>query len=298
MVDALVIGAGVCGLTTAVVLAEQGVDVVVWAREPERTASWAAGAIWGPIDSRHPEVPRWSAVTRRALLDLEGPEAGIWQLYGLEASRDKVDLPDFLRDETGEIGSVLVPDIERFDGASTGPCLKGFAVAWRYAAPLINMPVYLAFLRQRLVAAGGRLEVRPVGRLQDDLPGRVVVNCSGAGAHDLVPDPSVEAVRGQLVVVENPGIGEFFAEHGGHEVNLTYIFPMNAEQVVLGSTFERHNRCPEPDRDIRQGIIDRCVSIYPQLVAAHVLDEQGRVPVHPRPGAAGARADRRARCDP
>src|SRR5262249_49485528 len=48
-VDALVIGAGVSGLTTAICLAEAGLRVRIWTAEPPlETTSVAAGAMWGP----------------------------------------------------------------------------------------------------------------------------------------------------------------------------------------------------------------------------------------------------------
>jgi len=49
MSHAVVIGAGVSGLTTAVCLAERGCEVEVWTRdEPRHTTSMVAGALWGP----------------------------------------------------------------------------------------------------------------------------------------------------------------------------------------------------------------------------------------------------------
>ena len=42
----------------------------------------------------------------------------------------------------------------------------------------------------------------------------VVVNCTGIGARSLVPDESLVPVRGQIVVAENPGISEFYIDHG------------------------------------------------------------------------------------
>src|SRR5689334_2614619 len=45
----IVVGSGVVGLATAVVLAEAGRRVRVWTREPaERTTSAVAGALWWP----------------------------------------------------------------------------------------------------------------------------------------------------------------------------------------------------------------------------------------------------------
>jgi D-amino-acid oxidase len=48
--DVLVIGAGVCGLTTGICLAEAGLSVTIrTAAPPERTTSVAAGALWGLV---------------------------------------------------------------------------------------------------------------------------------------------------------------------------------------------------------------------------------------------------------
>ena len=51
------------------------------------------------------------------------------------------------------------------------------------------MPRYLDYLLARCEGAGGGLEVRTLGTLTDvagDAP--AVVNCTGIGAHGLVPD--------------------------------------------------------------------------------------------------------------
>jgi D-amino-acid oxidase len=267
VVDALVIGAGVCGLTTAVVLAERKLDVVVHAREElNGTTSWAAGAVWGPVDVRDEDIVQWGESTRQTLMELVGPETGISLRYGVEASRDHVELPFFLKEvdahyvEPGRLLSNLR--------------LDDFRVAWRYATPVINMPFYLRYLKSRFLAAGGRLVIGDVATLADAPPSRVVINCSGAGARGLVPDATVEPVRGQLVVVKNPGVGEFFAEYGGDHTNLTYIFPMNAEQVVLGSTFERDNPLVDACPKISQAILDRCAAIDERLVGMPVLAER------------------------
>src|SRR5690348_17857594 len=51
--DVIVVGSGVVGLTTAIVLAERGRRVRVWARESgELTTSAVAGALWWPYRIR------------------------------------------------------------------------------------------------------------------------------------------------------------------------------------------------------------------------------------------------------
>jgi D-amino-acid oxidase len=261
VVDALVIGAGVCGLTTAVVLAEQGLNVDVYARETRAgTASWAAGAIWCPLDSHHPDELRWGETTRQKLLSLSGPDTGVREVYGLEACRSEVDPPHFLR------------DVE-VKPASLSELPEGYIAGWRYSAPVINMPVYLEYLHRRLTVAGGRVVPRHVDAFSDDLPGRVVVNCTGVGARALVPDETVTPVRGRVVIVENPGIDEFFAEYLGDETELTYILPLNDRQVVLGSTYEKPGTKFECDDAVTKGIVDRCANIFPELHDAQELEE-------------------------
>uniref|UniRef100_UPI0015F11BA9 FAD-dependent oxidoreductase n=1 Tax=Streptomyces phytophilus TaxID=722715 RepID=UPI0015F11BA9 len=60
--EVIVLGSGIIGLTSAVVLAESGRRVTVWAREPaEETTSAVAGGLWWPyrIEPEH-RVADWS----------------------------------------------------------------------------------------------------------------------------------------------------------------------------------------------------------------------------------------------
>ena len=74
----VVVGAGVSGLTCAVVLREAGHDVTIVAKETEATASQAAAAIWYPYHVAGAALEQWARETREALerLCLE-PSAGV-----------------------------------------------------------------------------------------------------------------------------------------------------------------------------------------------------------------------------
>ena len=72
---------------------------------------------------------------------------------------------------------------------------------------------FLDYLVQRLTAAGGQIEqdeVRVLAEVAEEAP--LIANCSGLGSRELVPDPSVRPVRGQHVIVDNPGLEDFFIE--------------------------------------------------------------------------------------
>src|SRR5579859_3556704 len=88
--DVVVVGAGVIGLTTAVVLAEAGLRVRVDAeRPPGATTSAAAGATWGPfMIGPEDRVAAWAATSMPIFEELAaGPdETGVAVIEGTHQS--------------------------------------------------------------------------------------------------------------------------------------------------------------------------------------------------------------------
>jgi D-amino-acid oxidase len=271
-----VIGAGVTGLTTAICLAETGLTVAIHAdRLPQETTSSVAGAIWGPhLVERSDRVNRWSSETLCVLTGLaDDPATGIRLVSGIEAARGRTGLPDWAT-VLGGVEACAAPDLP-----------AGFAAGWRYTAPVVPMPVYLDYLLSRLGRAGGQIRVAAAASLTDvanSTAARVIVNCSGIGAHYLVPDPAVTPVRGQVVVAVNPGITEFFIGLGDGTADLIYLFP-HGDQVILGGTEEQGNWSLDPDPTVAQRILRDCRMIEPRLGEARVIRHRvGLRPVRPR----------------
>jgi D-amino-acid oxidase len=272
--DVLVIGAGVSGLTTALCLAEAGLGVIVAAADPPlRTTSVAAGAVWGPhlvgLDDR---VTRWGQVTMDRLAGLSAePGTGVRVASGLAASaKPEDDPPDWAAGEVGRCDPAELP--------------AGYASGWRLTAPVVSMPVYLGYLLTRLERVGGILQQATFGSLAEAAEvttAPVIVNCSGTGARRLVPDPEVSAVRGQTVVVANPGIEEFFVGTGSDPGDISYCFP-HGDVVVLGGTEEPGNWSREPDPATAASILRRCTAAEPRLEGAPVVAHRvGLRPVRP-----------------
>jgi D-amino-acid oxidase len=108
------------------------------------------------------------------------------------------------------------------------------------------------------------------------------VNCTGAGARDFVPDPSVSPVRGQVVIAENPGITEFFIGDGDETHELAYVFPHQG-RVVLGGTEIAGDWSLDPRPETAQRILADCTAIDPRLRAARILGHRvGLRPARPR----------------
>jgi D-amino-acid oxidase len=262
-VDVLVIGAGVSGLTTAVRLAEAGLRVRVHTAQPsDETTSAAAGAMWGPylVEPRD-KVRRWGLATLNTLRELaEVPGTGVRIVAGIEASRTPADPPDW------------ADLLDEMRPCSTSELPMGFVCGWRFAAPMIDMSVYLRYLASRLRRAGGQIVARTERSLRDALPSApMVVNCAGIGARELVPDPGLTAIRGQLVVIDNPGIDEFFSEDTGVSPDLLHIYPQG-DLVVVGGTAESGSYDLVPDQQTAEQILRRCAAIEPRLRDARIRE--------------------------
>ncbi|MDX3451588.1 FAD-dependent oxidoreductase [Streptomyces sp. ME02-8801-2C] len=252
----IVVGGGVIGLTTAVVLAERGRRVRVWTREPaEQTTSAVAGALWWPYRIE-PEA-----------------SAGEWALTSLSVYQELAERP-------GETGVRMVEGVQaglRLDElgpwAGRVPELRETGEGLRALLPLIDMPVHLGWLRERFLAAGGVMEERSVSDLAEAVESDAVdavVNCTGLGARDLVPDPAVRPVRGQLVVVENPGITTWFTAAGHGDARTTYFFPQPGG-LICGGTADEDEWSLVPDPAVAEEILRRCAEVRPEIAGARVL---------------------------
>jgi D-amino-acid oxidase len=278
--DILVIGAGVSGLTSAICLAEAGLTVEIQAAEaPQATTSMVAGALWGThLVGADDRVPGWADATRAALLDLAPePAAGVHLARGLMA----VGIP---QDTPPEAPNSAQPT--QFVPCDPAELPAGYVAGWRLTEVLVSMPAYLGYLAERFRAAGGRLaEPRAFATLaeaarQSTAP--VIVSCPGTGAAALVPDPSVTPVRGQIVVVANPGISEFFVGNGVAADDLTYVFP-HGDIVVLGGTQEHGNASRDPDPATAERIVAACTAVEPRLAGAAILGHRvGLRPARPQ----------------
>lgn len=273
-IDVIVIGAGVSGLTTGVCLAEAGLTVRVLAKDPpDKTTSAVAGASWGPYMVHDPRVLHWSNETRAVLEQIAAVDEayGVRLVPGLEAAPYMMDPPTWAR------------EVQGFRTCDAGELPAGYVSGWRYTIPLVDMPSYLAYLEQRLIRAGGSITLRRVDSFAEvAADARAIVNCAGLGARELVPDPAVVPVRGQLVVVDNPGrVVDWFFQDNPEGDEMTYFLP-HGDRVVLGGITKEGIEHTIPDLEVAAAIVERCAAIEPLLRDAKILEHRvGLRPTRP-----------------
>jgi D-amino-acid oxidase len=260
-VRAIVVGAGVVGLTTAVCLREAGIAADIVAREePQDTTSAVAAALWYPYRAL-PEarVTAWSAAGYEELARLAGVAgSGVRMRAGTELLG--ADAPDpWWRDAF--------------------PPLRRTAEGLRFEAPVVDMSVHLPWLLGRLRALGGAVERHHVASL-DELEADAVVNCAGLGARELAADASLTAVRGQVVRVRAPAVQEWLLDQSDPE-RLVYVVPREHD-VVLGGTAQEGDEDRTADPATARAIRARCAALVPDLRNAPVVSVAvGLRPVRP-----------------
>ncbi|MGW0119355.1 NAD(P)/FAD-dependent oxidoreductase [Streptomyces sp. NPDC003327] len=261
--DVIVVGGGVVGLTTAVTLAERGLRVRVWSRDAvTATTSAVAGALWWPYRIEPAaEAGAWALDSLRVYGELAADprRTGVRWVRGVHAGTALEGLGSWAREVEGL--RPLAPE------EVPGPYAVGLAAR----LPLIDMPVHLAWLRERFEASGGVFERRTVADFGEAAArARVVVDCAGLGARELVADSGLRPVRGQLVLVENPGIEEWFAAADSASRETTYFFPQPG-RLVLGGTAEEGAEDLVPDPATAAAIVARCARVRPEIAGARVL---------------------------
>jgi D-amino-acid oxidase len=188
-----IVGAGVSGLTCAVVFAERGYRSAIFAEQiGPATTSAAAAAIWFPYDAGPSEnAIAWALKTYRMLLDLaRDPRTGV----------SMIELRQFSR-----IGEIEIPEWALTLGARRlrSELLPAFASGFALDVPLMDTTIYLDYLARRFREAHGQtFPNRYFAELEEvDSAFDLVINCSGIGARTLAQDSELESHRGQVAIV-------------------------------------------------------------------------------------------------
>lgn len=280
--EAVVVGAGVIGLTAARRLQQAGFRVRVLARAfSPRTTSDRAAAVWFPFKVEPAErVAAWAQASYRAYRNLaEAPASGVRFVDLVVVSRRRLAEPGW---RTAEIPFERLPPDELPAGRTDG---------YRVHVPMVVAPRFLAWLRSEVEAAGGvceTVEVTALGAVCP--PGGVVVNASGLGAAELTGDRDLFAIRGQTAIVRPLRPLGHLADDDDGEAPV-YVLPRGDDEVVVGGTAvvsdDRAGHEPQPDRATHRLLLERATALEPGLAGCHVL----RAEVGLRPGRSAVRLD-------
>lgn len=191
----LVIGAGVSGLTTALVLAREGHDISIWAKElPLQTNSAAAAAIWEPyLCNPRDKVLVWSKYTREYLENTVKSD--------LDSGVRPVRLTEYFDEPKDD--PWWRPAVETFGRVDKTELPDGYVDGYYADLVLMDTSRYLPWLQFQLAERSIRIEQREIGSFKE-VPEtfRVIVNCTGLGARELCNDNRLYPTRGQVISIK------------------------------------------------------------------------------------------------
>ena len=285
-----ILGCGISGLSCGVKLQEAGfTDVRIISRTlPPNTTSDVAGGLWFPYKAEpiH-RILGWSRSTFQEMMRLRRhAEAGITMTRFFQLHP---------KPESGEAWwssavEVYRPLSEReimaeFPNIAEGQYPSGFYAEVPIAEPHKHLP----FLMNRFQEQGGVIEIGDVKSLSEiSNKNRIIVNCTGLEAQKLVGDAELFPIRGQIVVVKNPGINRSITIEADdhHSEHATYTIA-RSEDVILGGVAMTGSWETSIDEATVDGIIARCSTIEPSLKPPQILQHKAGL----RPGRTEIRLD-------
>ncbi|NRF16284.1 MULTISPECIES: FAD-dependent oxidoreductase [Vibrio] len=293
---ALIIGAGISGLTTTYCLQEQGFQCTILASHiVPNVVSSVAGALWewppaigGYRDNALSltRTKRWSLRSLHRFLTLPDPRArGVFlrpmNVYFRCPVHEHHQNAERMRDIQRHVpGFVHDPTLAKQYGVSPS---FDIVDAYQHLAPMIQTDVYLHWLLSSVLANGARLRKMWLsGALSDEQEklrqvhqAQVIVNCTGLGAQD-VEEAGMYSLRGAMVRLRCRGrssrcmqVGHCLAhDHITSEQDSVFIYPRGVRHVVLGTLVEKG----PTDTTLRldeypplQAMYERCMAFLPAL---------------------------------
>lgn len=279
----IVLGAGIVGLFTALLLRDRGMAVTVFdpAAQAARQSSWAGGGIVTPLwpwdeppaiqqwaQQAHHGYPEWAArLLVETGIDVEYRRTGIrWALTeaeqaAAEAWHQRWSLP-FTRCADGllstELGQVRNPRLGR---------------ALAAAAQNAGIDLRLGVTAKPALREGRVVGVQTVGgqRLAAD----AVVVAAGAWSAELLASAGARSdvypVKGQMLLYASQSAATVTGPI--HISRLVYLIPRADGQIVAGSTLEHCGFDTTPSPQARQQLHAAALSLWPALSGCELIGQ-------------------------
>lgn len=262
--EVLILGAGVSGLSTAILAQRRGYTVTIWARDlPPHTTSNTAAAIWYPyLCNPRDKTLKWAKASydffHRELIPY--PASGCFAQTCTELFETPQPPPWWT--------AAIPAPVER-PGQSELPA--GYLDGYRFPGVVMDTSLYMSYLLDRFRAAGGEIAQREVTNLAEALVAAdTVINCLGLGARALLSDQRLYPVRGQMLRVRAQGADAVLFDDTGRNA-LALVVPRSGD-IMLGGTTQEHDWNTEPNEVDTAAILVKARQLFPALTNIEVLE--------------------------
>ena len=252
-----VVGCGAVGLATARLLQEAGATVTIYAKDlPPNTTSNIAGGQWFPFMVSEPEK-RTALFNQQFLAAAEfayrryqimvGPHFGIRWMRNYYLNDQPWDDQGY-RGKEGVL-RFMMPELR--DLSPHEHPFSGYQFVRQFDTMIVEPPTYLSALLDEIRIAGATIrvmEIRDRSEIQN-LPEKLVFNCTGLGAKALFADEELTPVKGQLTILLPQPEVQYAIGQGD-----CYMFP-RTDGILLGGTHEMGVWSLDPNLEKKQEIL-------------------------------------------
>lgn len=259
----LILGAGVSGLSTGILLLQKGYDVTIWAKDlPPYTTSNKAAAVWypficGPID----KVPKWARATLEYFQKeiMSDPKAGCKKQTVVEIFHNDKHDPWWKEgvDSYKRINKKYLP--------------KGYTDGYEIEGLVMDTDQYMDYLVDTFKKLGGTIHEKEITIIQEAFTHYTyVINCTGLGSRELFQDTTIYPCRGQILKIKPTGFDHSVFEEEG-ENSLAYIIP-RLHDIILGGTAQDNNWSLEVDPQDTKDILKKCGALFPEFSDPELIE--------------------------
>ncbi|BGP29483.1 D-amino acid oxidase [Rhodotorula toruloides] len=259
----VVLGSGVIGLSSALILAWKGYSVHIVARDlPEDVSSqtfaspWA-GANWTPFMSLTdgPRQAKWEESTFKKWVELVPTGQVMW----LKGTRR------FAQNEDGLLGHWYKDITPNYRPLPSSECPPN-SIGVTYDTLSVHAPKYCQYLARELQKLGATFERRTVTSVEQAFEGAdLVVNATGLGAKSIagIDDQAAEPIRGQTVLIKSPC--KRCTMDSSDPSSPAYIIPRPGGEVICGGTYGVGDWDLSVNPETVQRILKHCLRLDPSI---------------------------------
>jgi len=249
-----VIGAGISGMSTAFLLAEQGHELHIIAKgfSPNITSNKAA-AFWFPYHIRNDKRGiNWCISSFNFYKSLCSADTGISMQKLIKAVKANTGNEDTWMDfmPPGSLKTLQGDEIP-----------VGYDSATECYVPLIETQIFLPWLYKQVERKNATFKQQQIFDLHDlSTEYDVIINCSALGSRELCNDKTIIPVRGQVVLMEPGFPNHIFLDNQ----TPAYIVPRK-DATIVGGTYEENVYDEKTEQDSLDDILRRAYSVFPGL---------------------------------
>ncbi|KAI5956457.1 IFG3 [Candida jiufengensis] len=268
MTRIVIVGSGIIGLYTAFTLLEHGespkeISVIAEYLPGDESIKYTSPYAGGNFSCITGDDEATLEFDKYTYLNLGKIQKAVGKINGLDRYKSTEFWDE--RPSVAKINSLksYLQNFEELNNLPQGSAYGISFLSWNFNCPkfLYHFKLYL----ERKDISFSRSKLNNIKEAFGD-DTKVVFNCTGIGARELVNDKAVHPGRGQVVVIKAPHIIENVLSWGNREPTYIIKRPFSHDQLILGGFLQEHDWNPDSLKIYTDDILKRTTTLFPKIL--------------------------------